>query len=165
VEALAALPQVQEVRRSDPRLRQPILLQQLAQQPGIGPVGLGATLAAPQRGSVGRLGQVRGHPGRLELLDHQPPPGAALHRDVAATRGQLAQPPSQPLAGGRGDLPPPGLTGLPVDPVEGALPAMHVKRSYDHHGTSFELRHQMAPAHHLCLSRRRSLHMSSFYWC
>jgi hypothetical protein len=138
------LTQVQDVRWGDPRFRQPVLLQQLPQVAGISPVGLGAALAASQRGGVGRFGQVRGHPGRRKLLGHKPPAGAALHREVAVTRGQLAQPPSQHLTRGRGDLPPPGLTGLSVDPVVGDLPAMHVKRSYDHHGTSFGLRHQMA---------------------
>jgi hypothetical protein len=123
------LTQVQDVRRRDPRLRQPILLQQLPQVAGIGPVGLGATLAAPQRGGVGRLGEVRGQPGRLEFLGHKPPAGPALHRDVAIASWQLAQPRSQHLAGGRRELPSPGLTSRPVDPVVGDLPAMHVKRS------------------------------------
>jgi hypothetical protein len=123
------LPQVQDVRRGDPRLRQPLLLQQLPQVAGVGPVGLGAPLAAPQRGGVGRLGQVGAQPGRLELLGHKPPAGAALHRDMPATRGQLVQPGPQHLTGRRRDLPPLGLTGRPVDPVEGDLPAMHVKSS------------------------------------
>jgi hypothetical protein len=59
----------------------------------------------PQRGGVGRLGEMGGQPGRLELLGHKPPAGAALHREVAIASWQLAQPLSQHLAGGRGDLP------------------------------------------------------------
>jgi hypothetical protein len=46
----------------------------------VGAVGLGAALGAAQAGGLGGLGQVRGDPGPLQLLDHVPPAGAALQR-------------------------------------------------------------------------------------
>jgi hypothetical protein len=60
----------------------------LPQQPGVGAVGLGPPLGAAQAAGLGRLGQVRDQPGRLQLLDHEPPAGAALHREPALAAGQ-----------------------------------------------------------------------------
>lgn len=48
-----------DVLRSDPRLRQPALSQQLAQPHRVLAIGLGATLTTPQRSGLDRLGQVR----------------------------------------------------------------------------------------------------------
>src|SRR3954462_7748557 len=56
------------------------MLQQLAQQLRVGPIGLGPMLAATRRLRVGRLGHVRLEPGRRHLLDHVAPPGTPLHR-------------------------------------------------------------------------------------
>jgi hypothetical protein len=79
------------------------MLQQLAQQLSVGPVGLGSMLAAPRRLGVGRLGDVRLEPGRFDLLDHVAPTRATLHRhrdrmtvgpprDVVASGGIAADP-------------------------------------------------------------------------
>jgi hypothetical protein len=78
--------------------------------PGVGLIGLGVPLAAPQRGGVGRLAQMRGDPGRGQFLGHIPPARTSLHRerDVA-----MASEPGQPGAHvppvGRSDLATPHL--------------------------------------------------------
>jgi hypothetical protein len=100
---------------------------------GVGPVGLGVAFTAPQRSSVGRLGQMRGDPGQLELLDHVPPAGAALQRERGRLAGELLQPTPQVLPAGRGELALPLLAGVDVDPVVGDLPSVHVQPAYDAH--------------------------------
>jgi len=93
---------LQHRRRRDPRLGQTPARQQLAQQPTIGAIGLGVTLATPRRLRIGRLGEVRLEPRRDDLLHHVAPTGATLHRQrhPAAARPRrhvVAQPPSKPL--------------------------------------------------------------------
>jgi hypothetical protein len=51
-----------------PRLGQRARAQQIAQVAGVGAVGLGAPLGTTQRAGLGRLGQVPGDPGALQLL-------------------------------------------------------------------------------------------------
>jgi hypothetical protein len=48
---------------------------------GVGLVGLGVPLLPAQRCGIGRLTEMRGDPGRGQLLGHIPPPGAPLHRE------------------------------------------------------------------------------------
>jgi hypothetical protein len=64
----------------DPALRQLPGREQIPQQSGIGPVGLGPMLASPGRLRVGRLGHMRLEPGGGYLLDHIPPTRATFHR-------------------------------------------------------------------------------------
>ena len=59
---------------------------QLAQMPGVGPVGLRALLLALQRGRLGRLGQVHLGADTLELLDDEPPARRRLQRDLETAR-------------------------------------------------------------------------------
>ncbi len=61
---------------SDPRLRKAVLYQQGTEMAGVDPIRLGPLLATPQGGGVRRLRQVRLDTGTLQLLDHEPPPGA-----------------------------------------------------------------------------------------
>jgi hypothetical protein len=75
-------PQIQDVTRWDPRLRQPSDQEQLPQVPGIGPVGLRTLLLALQRGRLGRLSQVDLGTDTLELLDHEPPTSRCLQRNL-----------------------------------------------------------------------------------
>jgi hypothetical protein len=117
----------------DPGAGQPALLQQLPQQPGVGAVGLGPPLGAAQAAGLGRLGQVGEEPGRLELLDHKPPTGAALHRECALEVGQLAQPGAQACPGRRHDPTPVGLAAVAIHPVEGDLGSVHIQPAYDAH--------------------------------
>jgi len=83
---------------------------------------------------LGRLSQQRGDPRPLQLLDHEPPPGAALHRErhiIAA--GEPPQPRAQCLPARRIDPAPPHLPGHGVQVVECDLSTMDVKPSYDGH--------------------------------
>ncbi len=125
--------QVQDPPRPDPRGGQPTLGEQLAEQPGVGPVGLGAPLAATQAGGIGRLGQVRGQPSPLQLLDDKPPAGARLHRERAAVTGQPGEPLAKARSGRRHDPTPAGLPAVGVHPVEGDLASVHVQPAYDAH--------------------------------
>jgi len=70
------------VLRRTPGLRQASLAEQLAQPLRVRAVGLGATLAAPQRAGLDRLGQVRDRAGLLERLADKQPAGARLDSDV-----------------------------------------------------------------------------------
>ena len=70
-------PAFQDVRGRDPALRQPPVGQQLPQVPGVGLIGLGMPLTAPQRGDIRRLGDMRGDPGRGQLLRHPVHPSTA----------------------------------------------------------------------------------------
>jgi hypothetical protein len=124
---------LQHLRRRDPGLRQPPRCQQLAQVAGVCPVGLGPPLGATQRAGVGRLGQVRGDPGALQLLDHIPPAGAALQRERGLPAGELLQPGAQMLTVRRGESAALALAAVGVDPVLADLAAVHLKPTYDCH--------------------------------
>jgi hypothetical protein len=120
----------------DPRLGQAVLAEQFAQVASIGPVRLGPALLASQGSDVGRLGQVSLDTGALELLDHKAPTGAAFHCESGLVALEARQPLPQALTGGRSDPASLDLAGLGVEIVESDLPAMHVKSTYDRHGTS-----------------------------
>jgi hypothetical protein len=106
-------PAFQDVPGRDPAFRQPALGQQHPQMPAVGLVGLGVPLAAARKGGVGRLGQMRGDPGRSQLLGHVPPPGAPLNRERdLLSAGEPRQPAAQVLPVGRADLAAPHLPGL-----------------------------------------------------
>jgi len=62
-------PQIEQMVGRDPRLRQPADHQQLAQMPGIRPIGLGALLVPAPRGRLRRLGQMHTGADRAQLLD------------------------------------------------------------------------------------------------
>ena len=90
-------PRLQHLGRRDPALRQPAGQQQVPLVAGIGPVGLGPPLTPPQVRGLRRLGQMRDHPRRGELLGDVPPPGAPLHRELdLATVVAVGEPPRQP---------------------------------------------------------------------
>ena len=127
-------PALQDVAGRDPALRQPALLQEHPQVPGVGPVGLGVPLAAAGEGGIGRLGDMRRDPGRGQLLGDVPPPGTSLQgeRDVVAA-GEPGQPGTQVRPVSRGDLAPPGLPGSGVEVVEGELLPVDIQSAYDGH--------------------------------
>ena len=133
-------PDLEDVVRGDPGLGQPAHRQQLPQEPGVGPVGLGPLLTAALLGRVGRLGQMGPGPHPLELLDDEAPAGAALQGEghVVAPLEAL-EPGPHLLAVGGGDLAPAHLSGAGVQIVERDLPAVNVQSSYDSHGDLLEL--------------------------
>ena len=110
--------------------------------PRIGPVGLGAPFAAPQRGRVGRLGQMRHHPGPGQFLDHIPPPGTPLHRELDIVPPGEPPPATRPAAAGpHGAIwPARHLPGLGVEIVERDLLPVDVEPSYDGHWDLLKLR-------------------------
>jgi len=128
-------PALQDAGGRDPAFGQPALSQQLPQVPGIGPVGLGAPLAAPRRGSIGRLGQVHRDPGRGQLPGDIPPPRASFGRERGtAAAGEPPQPGPQVLPVGRGDLADrEHLPGHGVEVVEGQLLPVDIQPAYDGH--------------------------------
>jgi len=91
-------------------------------------------LTAAGGGGVGRLADIRGDPGRGQLLGDIPPPRASLHRerDVIAA-SEPRQPAAQVRPVGRGDLAAPHLPGQGVEIVEGQLLPVDIQPAYDGH--------------------------------
>ena len=88
----------------------------------------------PQTCGLGRISQMRRRTRRGQLLDHIPPPGAALYRDLRVPgRAVLAQPAPQRRAGSRTDLPAAHQPGTGIHVVERDLLPMHVKSAYHRH--------------------------------
>jgi hypothetical protein len=77
---------LQDLFRRDPAFGQPGLGQQGPEVPGVGLVGLGVPLAAPQHSGVGRLAQMRGDPGRGQLVGDVPPARAPSTANAASSR-------------------------------------------------------------------------------
>ena len=102
------LAQLEDLLRRRPRLRQPTLLQQLAQVTRVGAVGLRSRLAAAQIGGLRRLREMSGRTGSDKLLDDEPPTRRRLQRNVDLPRRQRPQKPSQRGPVSRSD--PPALT-------------------------------------------------------
>ena len=114
--------------------------------PGVGFVGLGVPLAAPQRGGVGRLAHMRGDPGRGQFFGDIPPPGAPLHRERdVVTAGEPGQPGPQVHPVSRGDLAPLYLPGHGAGIVEGHLLPVDIQPAYDGHRDLLKLRGAHAP--------------------
>jgi hypothetical protein len=80
--------EVEQMLGWDPALRQLAEHQQLAQMPGVCPVGLRPLLVAAQRARLCRLGKM--HPGahRPQLLDHEPPTSRSLQRHLELPAGE-----------------------------------------------------------------------------
>ena len=133
-------PDFEYVVRGDPGLGQLAAVQQIPQEAGIGPVGLGSLLAAALLSGVGRLGQMGLGPHPLELVDDEAPTRAPFEGegDVAAS---VEAPQPRPHLGAirGGDLAPDRLARVGVHVVERDLPAMNVQSSYDSHGGLLEL--------------------------
>jgi hypothetical protein len=134
-------PALQDVPRRDPALRQPALGQQHPQVPRVGLISLGVPLTAPRERDIGRLGQMRGDPGRSQLLGHVPPPGAPLHRerDIVAP-GEPGQPAAQVQPVSRADLTAPHLPGHGVQVVECDLLPVDIQPACDGHRDLLTLR-------------------------
>jgi hypothetical protein len=102
--------------------------------PRVGLAGLGVPLAAAGESGVSRLGDMRRHTGRGQLLRDVPPAGASLQRerDVVAA-GEPHQPGPQVRPVGRGDLAALHLPGRGVQIVERELLPVDVEPAYDGH--------------------------------
>jgi hypothetical protein len=125
--------QIKQMIGRDPGLRQPADHQQLAQQPGVRTVGLGALLAPAPLSSLSRLSQVRTGPDRVQLLDDEAPARRRLERHLELLATEPRKEPSHALAVRRHDPRPTELPGLSVDPLSRDLRPMLVKSHYDRH--------------------------------
>jgi hypothetical protein len=102
--------------------------------PGVGLVGLGPPFPAAGGSGVGRLAEVRGDPGRGQLLGDVPPARASLHRERdIVPAGEPGQPGAQVRPVGRGDLAALDLAGHGVQVVEGDLLPVDIQPAYDRH--------------------------------
>jgi hypothetical protein len=91
-------------------------------------------LGPAQIRGLGGLSQHRGDPRPRQLLHHELPPRAALHRERhIITPGEPAQPRPQHLPARRPDPAPPDLPGHRVEIAKGDLSTVDVKPSYDRH--------------------------------
>jgi len=139
-------PAFQDAGRRDPALRQPALGQQHPQVPAVGLVGLGVPLAAAGERGVGRPGQMRRDPGRGQLLDDIPPPGAPLDRERGIlTAGEPGQPGPQVHPVRRADLPALHLPAHGVEVVKGDLLPVDIQPAYDGHRDLLKLRKGRTP--------------------
>jgi hypothetical protein len=123
----------QQVVGRDPRLRQPVDHQQLAQVPCVGAVGLGALLGAAACRGLGRLGQMHLGADRTQLLDDEPPAGRRLKRDLQPPTGEPRQERADLVTVGRRDARPADLAAVGVQPVGGDLRPMLIESHYDRH--------------------------------
>jgi hypothetical protein len=134
VAGLQQRPALQDVRRRDPALRQPVLGQQLPQVPRAGLAGLSVPLAAAGERGVSRLGDVRHDAGPGQLLRDVPPASAPLQRERdVITAGEPHQPGPQVRPVGRGDLAALHLPARGVQIVERELLPVDVEPAYDGH--------------------------------
>jgi hypothetical protein len=125
--------QIEHVIGRDPRLRQPPDHQQLAQMARVRAVAVGALLVPAPRGGLRRLGQVRAGADRPQFLNHEPPAGRRLQRDLQLPIPKPAQELPHRLAMRRRLPRPAHPTGRGIDPLGGDLPSMLVKTHYDRH--------------------------------
>src|SRR5262249_38381931 len=134
VAGLRKSPVSQDGLRGAPAFGQPAIGQQRPKVPRVGLVGLGMPLAAPQRGGIGRLGQVRLQAGARPLLRDITPPGAPLdcERDLAPA-GEPGQPGPHRFPVGGDDLAALDLPSRGVEIVEGDLLPVDIQPAYDGH--------------------------------
>jgi hypothetical protein len=141
VVGLQQRPVLQDLRRRDPAFGQPALGQQRPQVRGVSFVGLGVPFAATGSGGVGRLGHMRGDPGRGQLPGDIPPPRASLHRErdiVTASEPHQPGPQVHPVS--RRDLAAHYLPGHRAGIVERQLLPVDIQPAYDRHRDLLTLR-------------------------
>jgi hypothetical protein len=90
--------QIEDVIGRDPRLRQPPRQQQLTVMSGVRAVALRALRVPAQGCGLRRLGEVHDRADRPQLLDHEPPPGRRLERDLQLLASEPRQEPAHPGA-------------------------------------------------------------------
>ena len=125
--------QIEDVLGRDPRLRQPVDHQQLAQMPGVRTIGLRALLVALAGARLRRLGQMHLRADPAQLLDHEPPPGRRLQRHLELLAGETLKEPAHAGAIGRRHPPARHLAGRRVDPLRGDLRPMLIQAHHDRH--------------------------------
>jgi hypothetical protein len=119
--------------RGDPGLREAADHQQLPQMPRVSPVSLRSLLAAFQAASLRRLRQVDVRADPLEFLDHEPPAGRCLQRNLEIGALKPRQEPTDPGTVSRRDPRARHLTGDRVDPLRRDLRAMLIHPHHQRH--------------------------------
>jgi hypothetical protein len=126
-------PEIKQVRGRDPRLREATDQQQLPQMPGIGPIGLRASLLALQAAGLSRLGEVRLSTDPLEFLDREPLARRCLQPDLKTSRVKSSQTPPDRHAIRWRDPRGRDLARNRVDPLRRDLRTMLVHAHHDRH--------------------------------
>jgi hypothetical protein len=124
---------IEQMRRRDPRLRQPPDHQQLTQMARVGAIALGALLGPAPRRGLGRLGEMDPRPDRAEFLDDEPPARRRLQRDLEVLAAEAPSEPSHARPVRRRDASAGDLAGRRVDPLRGHLRSMLIQSHYDRH--------------------------------
>jgi hypothetical protein len=112
--------ELEDMSGRNPRLPQLPVQQQLQHVVAVGPVGLGATLAAAPGRRLGRVSQMRVVPRAGDLLAHEAPASRALEREVDNAALEASKPFAERLARYGRDLAPLERTRLEVERLEGA---------------------------------------------
>src|SRR5579864_2589926 len=130
------------MRRRDPRLGQPLLDEQLAQQARVGTIRLRPLLTTALGGRVSRLGQMWLDAGAYQFFGDEPPAGAAFNRERnVVTSFESLQPLAQHWPCCRPNLASSRFAGVGVQIIERDLCSVHVKTAYNCHlGTSSSTR-------------------------
>src|SRR5688572_1397500 len=97
---------------------------------------------------------------RLELLDHEPPPGCRLQRNLELLAAETASEPAHTGAICRSDPPPRHLARPGIQPIRGDLRSVLVESHYDRHAGPPQAPRSKTPARtSAALELRRSLHL------
>src|SRR5918996_4230850 len=105
---------------------------------------------------------MRPQPGGLQLLDHEPPAGRPLQRELRLARGEPRTPLPDSRTRHRTDPPIAHLAALQIERLRRDLTAMNIKSTYDLHRDLLELRRLKRHRVGTTLEPRRSHYMSSF---
>ena len=131
--------EIEQMRRRDPRLREPTDQQQLVQMPGVRPVRLRSLLLALQTGGLSRLGQMPRSAYVPHLLHEKPPAGRCLQRDLERCAIQPLKPPRHRDPVRRRDSRMSDLAGERVDPLRRDLRPVLIHPHHDRHQTPHPL--------------------------
>jgi hypothetical protein len=125
--------EIEDVIGRDPRLRESLDHQQLPQMPGVRAIALRALLRPPQVGGLRRFGEMHLGADPAQLLDHEPPAGRRLERDLKLPATKTSEQLPHRRAIRRRYTRALHLAGLSVDPLAGDLSSMLIKSHYDAH--------------------------------
>jgi hypothetical protein len=123
---------------------------------GVRAVGLRAFLVAPPRRGLSRLGQMHHRADRPQLLDHKPPAGRRLQRNLQLLASEPLKEPAHPNTVRRPDPRPTDLAADQIDPLHGDLRPVLVNPHHDRHIRQTSLTTRAAsdpPTHRIRWSR------------
>jgi hypothetical protein len=106
---------------------------------------------------------MRAMAGALDLLDHEPPTGRPLKRELRLAAVEPTEPLAHVGSRSRRDPTPLHLARLPVERLVGDLLPVHIQRHYDPHRGLLELRRSKRHRVSTTLEPRRSHYISSLW--